>query len=360
MKYGIIPLNQRLWAVKFLIENFFNKKEEIKQNKAVAIDKVQSFFLAYSPLFHKSKSGNDKKLSGQHIKFLQEPYGKSYISTTEDTIESQGAWFSSEKAKNNFLEIYRCKQFDYSKPEDRLLAFNLADGILENPEVKEYAVIESLYYKSKVDINLQSQLADKNFGLENWLNRSVKNQKLIYKFLEEVSEQEIIKEFSRIGHENITEYFLYQKKHNYPLINFHLYNTWVLTSINILEQIVRYIKKTKNQSNSETGNVEKYFYNTLNEKKFTKTLKIENQEMSICLDCDLKRRIAFKNNELIYLICNMFESIDVEMFDVCHNSIKKCDNLFVKFPKNNKEYCSRNCAAYHKITTERAKCVKKK
>ena len=318
MRKDDIPINMKLWGVKFLIEDFYYKKNELEANKAIAIDKMQTFWMMFSRSLDRRTTGQDKKLTNAYIRYIRDLYTPAYRMAEKPLAETFSGWFSSKAAKERFLKIYNSEHFDYSIPEDWILAFNLADGILEEPEIKEYAVLESLFFKS----NSADKKPDKfRTDYENARNNAV--SEWASGILKHFSHAEIEEKFKMVTNLNIEDHFLFQKLNNYPLVNIQLYETWVKNVLEILDHIVKSITHIKHLVQFNNNNKLKYFPNLLRREN-------ENQEgrkgnLFYYLDEDFNEKINAADNDLSNTIYNIFSNLDLRYFGTCHN--KSCSRI---------------------------------
>jgi|GEM_PF-5556824 len=332
--------SQKLWGLKFLIEDFYYKNKWLDNNKAVSIDKIQTFWMLYSPFPKKNFARPDKKIAADFLNFLRNRQTPLYGLDEKPPIDSIGAWFSTATTRESFLKIYSNDNFDFSNPNDVVLAFNLADGILAKPEIREYAVLESLYFKKRGIDKLSGTEGEQ---LQNDFSRAIKQAgtNFLRQLSEDFSERDIRKEFRRLT-DDIVSYFLYQKRNNYPLINIKLYELWVEDVLSILKSIIEKIKAI-NFSGKITV-LDKYFPNISNQDSHE--IPIHSQSMFVYIDDDFNRRFTNATNDLAYLILTIFSHINLDWFGICANKACRQKKLFVKFPKMNREYCSNSCAAY--------------
>ena len=344
--------SQKLWGVKFLIEAFFYKKRGLEKNKAVSIDKIQTFWMLYSPFFKKNVTGPDKKLTAIFLNFLRNRQIPLYDLSEKPHVDSIDAWFSSKITKDSFMKIYNNDNFDFSNPKDVVLAFNLADGILEKPEIREYAVLESLYFKRRGVDKLSDTKTDE---LQQEFAREIKqaDTNFLRILIEDFSERDIRKEFQRLT-DDVVSYFLYQKRNNYPLINIKLYELWIEDVLLILKTIIDKIKAIK--FSKDITVLEKYFPNISNQNSYN--IPIHEQNMFVYIDNDLSTKFTNSTNNLAYLILTIFSHVNLDWFGICANKACNQKKLFVRYPKRNREYCSNSCAAY--AGTYRNRLKKKK
>lgn len=352
MKKEAIPNNLKLWGIKFLIEDFYYKKKELEANRAIAIDKMQTFWMIFSRSLNRRATGEDKKLISEYIRYLRDLHVPVYKMAEKPQAENFAGWFSSKAAEERFFKIYNDEHFDHLIPEDWVLAFNLADGILEEPEIKEYAVLESLFFES----NSMEKNPDKfRADYENAMNDSI--NKWASEILKHFSNSEIEDKFKELTKLNIEDYFLYQKQNNYPLVNLQLYETWVKNVLVIIEQIIKSITHIKPLIQLNSNEKLKYFRNLL--RRENESQEGREQSLFYYLDENFNEKITAVDNDLIHTIYDMFSDLDIEYFDTCHNKScsrteKKQPPLLVKYPKKNRKYCSNNCAAYA-ITSHKRK-----
>ena len=213
-------LTQKLWGLKFLIEQFYYDNRKSQKNKAVLIDKMQTFWMLYGP-FLKEGAGLDKTMTANFRKFLRDKRVPLYDLKEKPPIEQIDAWFSSPVTRNRFIDIYSNDHFDFSNPNDVVLAFNLADGILEKPEIREYAVLESLYFRKKGVGSFSEAKADKL--QEEFLSEFKKSDNnFLCSLIEGVSTEEIQEAFRALTND-VVSYFQYQKRNGYPMINIKLF-----------------------------------------------------------------------------------------------------------------------------------------
>lgn len=330
---------RKLWGLKFLIEDFFYKKKDLEKEKAVSIDKIQTFWMHYSPFLDEAVRP-DKKTATIFLNFIRNRITPIYALKKKPAIDRIPAWFSSEAAKERFRKIYTNKNFDYSNPNDVVLAFNLADGILQKPEMREYAVLESLYFQKRTVGKLSEERAQKiqeEFSIE--FHNSDKAS--LRQLLEGSSEEEIRNAF-RVLTDDVVRYFVYQKKTRYPVINIGLFKMWVEDVLSLLGLVIEKIRKNALLDNK--SNYEKYFPNTLGEKNTIEFINTEN--LLLYVDDDFNRHFANATNDLTYLIMTAFSIVRLDFFGVCSNEACRQRKVFVKFPKANREFCSNSCAAY--------------
>lgn len=342
------PLRQKLWGLKFLIEDFFYKKKELEKAKAVSIDKIQTFWMCLSPFLKEESARPDKKTATIFLNFLRNRVTPIYALKEKPAIDEIVAWFSSEVAKERFIKIYSNENFDYSNPNDVVLAFNLADGILQKPEMREYAVLELLYFKKRgVGEFSEGRAEEIQKEFSNEFHQSDKSS--LRQLLEGFSEEEIRKTF-RVLTDDVVSYFVYQKKTRYPVINIGLFKMWVEDVISLLESVIDRIKT--NARLDKKSNYEKYFPDTLGAKKPIEFRNTEN--LLVYIDDDFNKHFTNATNDLTYLIMTVFSNVSLDFFGICANEACLQRKVFVKFPKPNKKFCSNLCAAYAGTYRKRA------
>lgn len=283
----------KIWGVKFLIEDFFYRQDDLERNKAEAVDKIQTFWMIFTRTISDDGPSEDKILARRYMGYLQ---GKSKPLCDQERkppIEEVYGWFSSENRRDVFRKIYESDLFDYKKYEDLILAFNLVDALLDQPEIwKEVK-------KSCTTLNL--------------------------------------KDGKKQNENNIIEIFQSQKNNNYPLISY-LYTEWVDTALVVIEGIIDFIISEINPN--------------INNSRITSTHnKSDIYDIAKCFtDDNSMKRIIFPTYDLIQAIIRSFSFLSLDLFGICKN--KNCPKknkkpiLFVKFPVHTKSYCSNKCAAY--------------
>lgn len=408
-------------AVKFLIEDFYYKEKQIGQNQnsmAVAIDKIQTFYFVLShhfdryqsylmegtaedrtPKIHTQKQGIESKATKRFLKFLREQrYDQLY-----DSEKIEGV-FSSKNQINIFDAICKNGEADLREPAQRVLAFQLSDSLLEKFEVLEYAVLEGLFYKSngvdhwsKADVNLQKSFS-KKFDREN----DTQKRKSIQEVIKNYSQSEIDSYFRRLREPKyIVDYFIYQKRTGYPLINHFLYEYWIEEPMWLIRIFVESI--TKLLRNKQAQLIDKYesiFNDTENQiayldKKLKRhadrqgdeeetQIKYRTNEISqfvinkyfpyhfykgknriasldqflmIYSDEFFRKNIVCPNNDLRFLIFQIFSHLNLEeTFGICASrgcTRKPNEKVFVKYPKPDRKFCSNKCAAYEGVCKSR-------
>jgi len=255
MKIKDIPENQKLWGIKFLIEDFYYNNKEFDKNRAVAIDKMQTFWMIYSQSIEKDRSSEGKKLTAIFLNSIRNvrDYAPIHELKKKPSFEELDVWFTSEITTGRFKKIYNNDHFDYKKPEDLILAFNLADGILERSETREYAVLESLYLKKKGIDRLKNERVkeyQERFA-EEIKTIEISDQIHAKQLIKDYSELEIKKEYKNITHLDVVNYFIFQKMNNYPLLN-ELYKIWVVDIRKIVGEIIKTIIQFIKNSRKET------------------------------------------------------------------------------------------------------------
>lgn len=340
-------LIRKLWGLKFLIEDFFYKKKDLEKDKALSIDKIQTFWMYYSP-FLKEAAQPDKKTATAFLNFLRNRITPIYALKEKPSIHEVTAWFSSEAARERFLKIYRNKNFDYSNPNDVVLAFNLADGILQKPEMREYAVLESLYFKKRGTGKFSDKRAQEiqdDFSIEFYNSDKASLRQLI----EDSSEEEIRDAF-RVLTDDVVRYFVYQKKTRYAVINIGLFKMWVEDVLSLLGSVIDKIKANALLDNK--SNYEEYFPNTFGAKTPIEFRNTEN--LLLYIDDDFNKHFTNATNDLTYMILAAFSDVSLDFFGVCSNEACRHKKVFVKFPKVNRAFCSNSCAAYAGTYRKRA------
>ena len=340
-------LIRKLWGLKFLIEDFFYKKKDLEKAKAVSIDKIQTFWMYYSP-FLKEAAQPDKKTATVFLNFLRNRITPIYALKEKPAIDEVAAWFSSKAARERFLKIYSSKNFDYSNPNDVVLAFNLADGILQKPEMREYAVLESLYFKKRGAGKFSDKRAQEiqdEFSIEFHSPDKASLRQLL-----EGSSEEEIRDAFRVLTDDVVRYFVYQKKTRYPVINIGLFKMWVEDVLLLIGSVIDRIKANALLDNK--SHYEKYFPNTLGAKT---PLEFRNPEsLLLYIDDGFNKHFTNATNDLTYLIMTAFSNVSLDFFGVCSNEACRQRKVFVKFPKANREFCSNSCAAYAGTYRKRA------
>jgi hypothetical protein len=283
----------KIWGAKFLIEDFFYRQDDLEKNKAEAVDKIQTFWMIFTRTITEFSPSEDKILARRYMGYLQ---GKSKPLCDQERkppIDEVYGWFSSEKRRDVFREIYESDFFDYKKYEDLILAFNLVDALLDQPEI--------------------------------W--REVRNNCTTLN----------LKDEKKINEKNIIDIFQYQKNNNYPLINY-LYTEWVHTALTIVGEIIDFII-SEISPNSDKSRITSIHHNS------------DRHDIARCfLDDNSRKRLIFPTYDLIQAIIRAFSFLSLDLFGICKN--KNCPKknkrpiLFVKFPVHTKAYCSNKCAAY--------------
>lgn len=414
--------NRQKIGIKFLIEGFYYKETDIKKNTnsmAIAIDKMQTFYMVYSQYFEKNlyylrqnsqsdqnlnivpkKQGLNKKQIQMFIKYFREQeYDQMFKS---DKVEGV---FSSKKQIKIFDAIYKSGECDFRDPTQRILTFQLSAGLLEKFEVVEYAVLESLFYKSNgVDLWSKSTQDLKNKFLKKFDHKDdISRKKAIQEIVKKYSQSEIELQFKRLGNpQYIVDYFIYQKRHGYPLIKTYLYENWVENPMTLIKKIVEAISKLlANEYKKLPKEFDNIFHDSdstisyldqkikkYSDRKWSKTSKIKcrtneishfvinkyfpyhflkgsnliestEHQLTAYLDESFKKNVICLNNDLQFLIFEIFSHLNlIETFGVCvsrgcpKQSKKK---VFVKYPKKNRLYCSNKCAAYEGVCISREK-----
>jgi hypothetical protein len=331
-------LTQKLWAIKFLIEQFYYANRKL-QKKAVLIDQMQTFWMLYRP-FLREGTGPDKTMTAHFRKFLRGKRVPLYDLMEKPPIEQIDAWFSSPVTRNRFIDIYSNDHFDFSNPNDVVLAFNLADGILEKPEIREYAVLESLYFKKMGVGSFSEARADKL--QEEFSSEFKKSDNYFLCSLIEGISAEQIQEAFRVLTNDVVSYFQYQKRNGYPMINIKLFELWVDDVYLLLDSIINKIKTII--TSNKYSLIESYFPNISN--KETKIKDFNYNSLYVYLDDDFTKKFTNATNNLAYLIMTIFSDVSLDFFGICANKSCRQQRLIVKFPKTNKDYCSNLCAAY--------------
>jgi hypothetical protein len=360
---------RKLWGANFLIKFFYEyndrKKREVTDiaNMAIAIDKMQTFYMAHSHNVKPGVKNPDLKKIKTFIRNLKKDFQYEY----KLEIDEISGWFSSDDAKKCFERIYRSNEFDpNNEPNDRLLAFQLADGLLEENKIKERAVLEFLFFRMKKVDMLGHEESKKIQGEFTETLEGDGYKKIIESF----SDEDIEECFKYLGTEDgIVDYFNYQKYHGYPLISGQLYEAWVNSAIEILDKIIDKIKNIlKDRDNySKIG---KYFPALFD----VDTPLIFEQKLQFYNDNNFHKTITYSNNKLSSLILEIFSDLDIELFGVCEN--KSCNKpekdpdskesimyrkpeenpdrkVFIKYPRPEKEFCSNKCAACHGTSEKR-------
>ena len=330
-------LTQKLWGLKFLIEQFYYDYKKPQKNTAVLIDKMQTFWMLHKS-FLEEGAGLDKTVTAEFWKFLRNKRPPLYDLKEKTPIEQVVASYTSDVTRNRFIDIYSNDHFDFSNPNDVVLAFNLADGLLEKPEIREYMVLESLYFKKKGGISFSEAKADK---LQEEFSSKFKksDNNFLYSLIEEFSAEEIQKEF-RVLSNDVVSYFQYQKRNKYPMINTILSQLWVDDVFSLLEYIINKIRAII--TSNKNSLIESYFPNISNKERPIKDFN----GLYIYLDDDFAMKFTNATNNLTYLIMILFSDVRLNFFGICANKACRQKRLFLKFPKENKDYCSNSCAAY--------------
>lgn len=338
-------------GIKCLFELFYeNSFREIARD-AIVIDKMQTFYMAYHPNLKTGSHDPSKTQKRNFKKFLKADVANKGTQGNP----AQDYWFSSDTARNYFEKICAINGFDINDPRDRLLAFELADGLLEESKIKEIAVLETLYFDSKnvamIGHDEKSRTAAKN--IQEAFSKLSRDDyiEIIEKYPKNSKQVERI--FERLRSvDGVVEYFNYQKSNGYPLISQHLYDTWVDRAIKLIDIIKNNIILIKEQDNH--SEIKKYFPTILS----SNSLPVIEQSLQFLTDGKFNKKIAYTNNKLLFLILDLFSDLDIELFGVCENeycgrSQKHGPKIFIKFPKPNKRFCSNKCAAYHATYTQR-------
>ncbi len=345
-------LTQKLWGLKFLIEQFYYDNKRSQKKRAILIDKMQTFWMLYAP-FLKEGEGPTRAMVVNFRKFLRGKRAPLYDLQEKPSIDRVDSWFSSPVTRKHFIDIYNNDHFDFSNPDDVVLAFNLADGVLEKPEIREYAVLESLYFRKKGIESFSEAKAD---TLQEEFAREFKkpDNDFLHSLLDGVSEQEVQEAFRTLTND-VVAYFHYQKRNGYPMINIKLFELWVEDVFSLLDSIISDIKAMI--ALDEYSLIECYFPNILSKERPTKDFNYHS--LHVYLDDNFKKRFTNAKNELAHLIMMMFSHVSLDYFGICGNKSCRQKRLFVKFPKANKEYCSNLCAAYAATYKKRSEEQKK-
>jgi len=418
------------WATKFLIEEFYYKRAEIDRtvdSMAIGIDKMQTFYMVYSSHFEGDGhyirgDSHSKKLQGSISKkrnldgkivqrFLQYLKKQKYNQVLFESDETEGI-FTSEKAIKIFDAIRNSGECDFRKPAQRVLAFQLADGLLDKFEILEYAVLEALFFKSKgVESWSESNAKLRESFLKKIDHKSDdKKKKSIQEIIKKHSQSEIEKYFRRLREPKyIVDYYLYQKSNGYPLITGHLHKLWIEKPMILLKKIVKTISELLNREkrnlmgpfsdiffdndgkigsldqklkkyvnrksriandiyNGEytTNEVSRFVMNKyfpchyLKSRKFIASL---NQQLVAYSNSLFEKSIVCPNNDLFNLIFEIFSDLYLmKTFGVCPSNgctKKSYKKVFVKYPRANREYCSNKCAAYEGVYRNRKKLKRK-
>jgi hypothetical protein len=332
-------LTQKLWGLKFLIEQFYYDNRKSQKNKAVLIDKMQTFWMLYGP-FLKEEAVLDKTMTANFRKFLRDKRVPLYDLKEKPPIEQMDAWFSSPVTRNRFIDIYSNDHFDFSNPNDVVLAFNLADGLLEKPEIREYAVLESLYFRKKGVGSFSEAKADK---LQEEFSSEFKksDNNFLCSLIEGFSAEEIQEAF-RVLSNDVVSYFQYQKRNKYPMINIKLFQLWVDDVFSLLDYIINKIMAMI--TSNKNSLIESYFPNISNKER--PITDFQYHSLYIYLDDNFTKKFTNATNDLAYLIIMIFSHVSLNFFGICANKSCRQQRLFLKFPKANKDYCSNLCAAY--------------
>jgi len=293
----------KIWGAKFLIEDFYYRQDKLTENKAEAIDKIQTFWMIFSRTITEYGPSEDKALMTKYLQYLKGKSKPLYMQERKPTLTEIDSWFSSKKRNEIFANIYESKYFDYKKYEDLVLAFNIVDGLLGGIEIGR-----------KSNDNL--------FHLPG-------------------------RDMSKSESNYILEIFINEKNKGYPLLD-QLFQEWVDTAIKTVGQIVDFITKelTKNTKQFVSISNNELHQNVQAYEKNTSSLGI-----TFFLDDNFQKRIIFPNFDLIQAIIRAFSFLNLELFGICRNENckkkqKKLPVLFVKFPVYSRTYCSNNCAAY--------------
>ena len=332
-------LVQKMWGLKFLIEQFYYEKGKLMNNKTVLLDKMQTFWMLYAP-FLKDGMGPDKAMAANFMNFLRNRRTPLYDLEKKPSIEEIDAWFSSPVKRKRFMDIYSNDLFDFSNPNDVVLAFNLADGVLEKPEIREYAVLESLYFRRKGIGSFSDNKVDK---FQEEFSRDFKKSDNNYfrSFLEGFTREDIEDAYRELN-DDVVSYFQYQKRNGYPMINVKLYQLWVEDVFVLMDFIINKIKSI--MLSNKDSLLESYFPNVSNKERPVKDFNYYG--LYVYLDDHFGKKFTSATNDLPYLIMQIFSHVDLDCFGICANESCRQRRLFVKFPKANKEYCSNLCAAY--------------
>jgi hypothetical protein len=359
--------NHKGWGARFLINFFYDvkKKEAIGVQRkeyadfAIEIDKMATFYMSYSPDV-KTGAANPKK---NQRRFFRKELRKDF-----QYDENINAYFSTEKASEYFNIIRHLEEFNPRDLKDRLVAFQLADGLLQESQIKEIAVLELLFLKMKEVNGLNHEEYEK---IRKEFREKIKGDKAeLREIIENFSPENIEAYFNRLGTiEGMIEYFKYQKNNGYPLIEY-LKDIWVDSAIRILEIIIRKIVLTL-KSGDHYSISEKYFPTHFS----GDTPSIFEQKLEFYNDEIFTKKITYSKNKLSSLILEIFSDLDIELFGVCMNT--KCSEglieigkdvldtgkghedkifkrkAFIKYPKPEKKFCCNKCGAYHSAAVKR-------